>query len=67
MDAITLLQQDHKTIEALFEKFEKAGENAMAPDTPPGNVVAGAGAGAGGAALVDRVRDKASAHTRATA
>jgi uncharacterized protein (UPF0371 family) len=62
MDAITLLQQDHKTIEALFKKFEKAGENAMAPDTPPGDVVAGAGA-----ALVDRVRDKPSSHTRATA
>jgi hemerythrin-like domain-containing protein len=28
MDAITLLKQDHKTVEGLFKKFEKAGENA---------------------------------------
>ena len=28
MDAITLLKQDHKTVESLFKKFEKAGENA---------------------------------------
>ena len=28
MDAITLLKNDHKTVEALFKKFEKAGEKA---------------------------------------
>lgn len=28
MDAITLLKQDHKTVEALFKKFEKTGESA---------------------------------------
>lgn len=28
MDAITLLKQDHKAVEALFKKFEKAGPNA---------------------------------------
>lgn len=28
MDAITLLKNDHKTVKALFTKFEKAGENA---------------------------------------
>jgi hemerythrin-like domain-containing protein len=28
MDAITLLKQDHKTVEGLFKKFEKAGEGA---------------------------------------
>ncbi len=28
MDAITLLKQDHKTVEGLFKRFEKAGENA---------------------------------------
>jgi hemerythrin superfamily protein len=28
MDAITLLKNDHKTVEALFKKFEKAGPNA---------------------------------------
>ncbi|MDQ6910315.1 MAG: hemerythrin domain-containing protein [Actinomycetota bacterium] len=28
MDAITLLKQDHKTVEGLFKKFEKAGDNA---------------------------------------
>ena len=28
MDAITLLKNDHKTVEALFKKFEKAGDNA---------------------------------------
>ena len=27
-DAITLLKADHKTVEGLFKKFEKAGENA---------------------------------------
>jgi hemerythrin superfamily protein len=30
MDAITLLKQDHKTVEQLFKKFEKTGENAHA-------------------------------------
>jgi hemerythrin superfamily protein len=30
MDAITLLKADHKTVEALFKKFEKAGESAKA-------------------------------------
>ncbi len=30
MDAITLLKDDHKTVEALFKRFEKAGENAHA-------------------------------------
>jgi hemerythrin superfamily protein len=30
MDAITLLKQDHKTVESLFKKFEKTGENAHA-------------------------------------
>ncbi|HEX2699758.1 MAG TPA: hemerythrin domain-containing protein [Acidimicrobiales bacterium] len=29
MDAITLLKQDHKTVESLFKKFEKAGPGAM--------------------------------------
>lgn len=29
MDAITLLKDDHKTVEALFAKFEAAGENAI--------------------------------------
>ncbi|HUQ62491.1 MAG TPA: hemerythrin domain-containing protein [Acidimicrobiales bacterium] len=28
MDAITLLKTDHKTVEGLFKKFEKAGEKA---------------------------------------
>ncbi len=28
MDAITLLKQDHKTVEKLFKQFEKAGDNA---------------------------------------
>ena len=28
MDAITLLKQDHKTVEGLFKKFEKAGDGA---------------------------------------
>ncbi|MEO6318806.1 MAG: hemerythrin domain-containing protein [Acidimicrobiales bacterium] len=28
MDAITLLKDDHKTVEALFKRFEKAGDNA---------------------------------------
>ena len=28
MDAITLLKQDHKTVEGLFKKFQKAGEGA---------------------------------------
>jgi hemerythrin superfamily protein len=28
MDGITLLRQDHKTVEGLFKRFEKAGENA---------------------------------------
>ncbi len=30
MDAITLLKQDHKTVEKLFKQFEKAGEKAHA-------------------------------------
>ena len=30
MDAITLLKNDHKTVEALFKRFEKAGDNAFA-------------------------------------
>jgi hemerythrin superfamily protein len=30
MDAITLLKQDHKTVEALFKKFEKTGKKAHA-------------------------------------
>jgi hemerythrin superfamily protein len=29
MDAITLLKNDHKTVEALFKKFEKAGPRAQ--------------------------------------
>src|SRR4051812_41609987 len=29
MDAITLLKQDHKTVEGLFKKFEKAGDRAV--------------------------------------
>lgn len=29
MDAITLLKQDHKTVKALFTKFDKAGDNAF--------------------------------------
>jgi hemerythrin superfamily protein len=28
MDAITLLKQDHRTVEKLFKQFEKAGDNA---------------------------------------
>ena len=28
MDAITLLKDDHKTVEALFKRFEKAGDQA---------------------------------------
>ncbi|MFE5520718.1 hemerythrin domain-containing protein [Streptomyces virginiae] len=28
MDAIVLLKEDHKTVEKLFKRFEKAGENA---------------------------------------
>jgi hemerythrin superfamily protein len=28
MDAVTLLRNDHKTVESLFKKFEKAGPNA---------------------------------------
>lgn len=30
MDAITLLKQDHKTVEGLFKKFEKTAPTAMA-------------------------------------
>jgi hemerythrin superfamily protein len=30
MDAITLLKNDHKTVEALFKRFEKAGDHAFA-------------------------------------
>ncbi len=30
MDAITLLKDDHKAVEALFKRFEKAGEHAYA-------------------------------------
>ncbi|MCU1395508.1 MAG: hemerythrin [Ilumatobacteraceae bacterium] len=30
MDAITLLRNDHKTVEALFKRFEKAGDGAYA-------------------------------------
>ncbi|MHA7627303.1 hemerythrin domain-containing protein [Corallococcus sp. M7] len=30
MDAITLLKADHKTVEQLFRKFEKAGDHALA-------------------------------------
>src|SRR5690349_2792933 len=30
MDAITLLKNDHKTVEALFKRFEKAGDRAHA-------------------------------------
>ncbi|MEO3873753.1 hemerythrin domain-containing protein [Nonomuraea sp. B12E4] len=30
MDAIVLLKEDHKTVEALFKRFEKAGERAHA-------------------------------------
>ena len=29
MDAITLLKDDHKTVEALFKRFEKAGDDAL--------------------------------------
>ena len=29
MDAITLLKQDHKTVEGLFKRFEKAGDRAF--------------------------------------
>src|SRR3954454_22001854 len=28
MDAITLLKDDHRTVEALFKRFEKAGDRA---------------------------------------
>src|SRR3954453_15486165 len=28
MDAITLLRNDHRTVEQLFKRFEKAGDNA---------------------------------------
>src|SRR5947209_7357066 len=84
MDAVTLLRNDHKTVERLFKQFEKAGPNAhktkkdlvekiveelaqamekakkvapthphpRAPDTPPGNLVAGAAAGA-----IDKAQD----------
>jgi hemerythrin superfamily protein len=30
MDAITMLKDDHKTVEALFKRFEKAGDGAIA-------------------------------------
>jgi hemerythrin superfamily protein len=30
MDAITMLKEDHKSVEKLFKRFEKAGENAHA-------------------------------------
>src|SRR3954465_9666370 len=29
MDAITLLRNDHKTVEQLFKRFEKAGDGAV--------------------------------------
>ena len=29
MDAITLLKDDHKTVERLFKQFEKAGDRAL--------------------------------------
>src|SRR4026208_1199758 len=30
MDAITMLKEDHKTVEQLFKRFEKAGDRAFA-------------------------------------
>ena len=29
MDAITLLKNDHQTVEKLFKRFEQAGERAL--------------------------------------
>ena len=29
MDAITMLKEDHKTVEQLFKRFEKAGDRAF--------------------------------------
>ncbi len=47
MDAITLLRNDHKTIEALFKRFEKAGEGALVEKRQ----------------IVDRIIEELSVHT----
>lgn len=46
MDAITLLKADHKTVEALFKRFEKAGDRAYAEKR----------------AVVDRIIEELSVH-----
>ena len=46
MDAITLLKDDHKTVEALFTRFEKAGDRAYAEKRR----------------IVDRIIEELSAH-----
>jgi hemerythrin superfamily protein len=46
MDAITLLKDDHKTVEALFKRFEKAGDQAYAEKR----------------AVVDRIIEELSVH-----
>ncbi|HYN33435.1 MAG TPA: hemerythrin domain-containing protein, partial [Ilumatobacteraceae bacterium] len=47
MDAITLLRNDHKTVEALFKRFEKAGEGALVEKRQ----------------IVDRIIEELSVHT----
>jgi hemerythrin superfamily protein len=46
MDAITLLKEDHKTVEALFKRFEKAGDAAFKEKR----------------SIVDRIVEELSAH-----
>ena len=47
MDAITLLRNDHKTVEALFKRFEKAGDRAYTQKRE----------------IVDRIIEELSVHT----
>jgi len=47
MDAITLLRDDHKTVEALFKRFEKAGDRALVEKRQ----------------IVDRIIEELSIHT----
>jgi hemerythrin-like domain-containing protein len=46
MDAITLLKEDHRTVEGLFKRFEKAGDKAYTEKR----------------AVVDRIREELSKH-----
>jgi hypothetical protein len=54
VDAISVLQEDHKLFRRLFREFDATIERAHAPNRPPANRLAGVMAGP-----VDRARDKA--------